>query len=33
VDFFTATFEEKTAAKVDIKKIIEEEDLERNSVH
>ena len=32
VDFFTATFEEKTKTKVDIKRIIEEEDLERNSL-
>ena len=32
VDYFTATYEEKKETRVDIKKVIEEEDLERNGV-
>ena len=32
VDYFTATYEEKMKTRVDIKKIIGEEDLERNNV-
>jgi hypothetical protein len=32
VDYFTATYEEKKETRVDIKKIIEGEDLERNGL-
>jgi AbrB family looped-hinge helix DNA binding protein len=32
VEYFTATYAEKVKGKVDVKKIIEEEDIERNRV-